>query len=58
MKRAAVVGGLAVLATVPLWIGSWYYVNIATQILFYAIFALAVNILAGYAGLVSPGPSS
>jgi len=55
VKRAAVVGGLAVLATVPLWIGSSYYVNIATQILFYAIFALAVNILAGYAGLVSLG---
>ena len=55
MKRAAVVGGLAVLAAVPLWVGSSYYINIATQILFYAIFALAVNILAGYAGLVSLG---
>jgi branched-chain amino acid transport system permease protein len=41
--------------TVPLWVGSTYYVNIATQILFYAIFALAVNVLAGYAGLVSLG---
>jgi branched-chain amino acid transport system permease protein len=55
VKRAALVGGLAVLAAVPLWIGSSYYINIATQILFYAIFALAVNILAGYAGLVSLG---
>ena len=55
MKRAALVGGLAVLAAVPLWIGSSYYINVATQILFYAIFALAVNILAGYAGLVSLG---
>jgi branched-chain amino acid transport system permease protein len=36
-------------------VGSTYYVNIASQILFYAIFALAVNVLAGYAGLVSLG---
>src|SRR4029450_13451099 len=32
-----------------------YYVNIASQVLFYAIFALGVNVLAGYAGLVSLG---
>jgi branched-chain amino acid transport system permease protein len=46
---------LAIAATLPLWVGSTYYVNIAAQILFYAIFALAVNVLAGYAGLVSLG---
>jgi branched-chain amino acid transport system permease protein len=46
---------LVLLATVPLWIGGTYYVNIASQILFYAIFALGVNVLAGYAGLVSLG---
>jgi branched-chain amino acid transport system permease protein len=46
---------LAILATLPLWLASTYYVNIATQILLYAIFALAVNVLAGYAGLVSLG---
>jgi branched-chain amino acid transport system permease protein len=55
MKPLALIGGLVVLATVPLWVGSTYYVNIAAQILFYAIFALAVNVLAGYAGLVSLG---
>jgi branched-chain amino acid transport system permease protein len=55
VKGAALAGGLAVLAAVPLWVGSTYYVNIATQVLFYAIFALAVNVLAGYAGLVSLG---
>jgi branched-chain amino acid transport system permease protein len=38
-----------------LWVGSTYYVNVASQILFYAIFALAVNVLAGYAGIVSLG---
>ena len=55
MKRLALAVVLGVLVTVPLWVGSTYYVNIATQILFYGIFALAVNVLAGYAGLVSLG---
>ena len=32
-----------------------YYVNIASQILLYAIFALGLNVLVGYAGLVSLG---
>src|SRR5207249_2778764 len=41
--------------TLPLWMPGTYYVNIASQILFYAIFALGVNVLAGYAGLVSLG---
>jgi branched-chain amino acid transport system permease protein len=55
VKRAALAAALAVLATLPLWLTSTYYVNITSQILFYAIFALAVNVLAGYAGLVSLG---
>jgi branched-chain amino acid transport system permease protein len=55
VRRLALGAALAILATVPLWIGSTYYVNIASQILFYAIFALAVNVMAGYAGLVSLG---
>jgi branched-chain amino acid transport system permease protein len=55
VKRVALIGALVALAAVPLWVGSTYYVNIATQVLFYAIFALAVNVLAGYAGLVSLG---
>jgi branched-chain amino acid transport system permease protein len=46
---------LVVLAAVPYWVGGTYYVNIASQVLFYAIFALGVNVLAGYAGLVSLG---
>src|SRR5437016_3497637 len=46
---------LAILATVPFWVSGTFYVNIASQILFYAIFALGVNVLAGYAGLVSLG---
>ena len=55
MRRAALAAALAVLATLPLWLTSTYYVNITSQILFYAIFALAINVLAGYAGLVSLG---
>ncbi len=55
MKRIVLFGALVILATVPLWVGGTYYVNITSQILFYAIFALGVNVLAGYAGLVSLG---
>jgi len=55
VKRLGVVPALVLLASVPLWVGSTYYVNISSQILFYAIFALGVNVLAGYAGLVSLG---
>ena len=55
MKRLAIVAALAVLATLPLWVRGTFYVNIASQILLYAIFALGVNVLAGYAGLVSLG---
>jgi len=55
VRRVALAAALAVLATLPLWLTSTYYVNITSQILFYAIFALAINVLAGYAGLVSLG---
>jgi branched-chain amino acid transport system permease protein len=43
------------LATLPFWVSGVYYVNVASQILFFAIFALGLNILVGYAGLVSLG---
>ena len=39
----------------PYAIKEVYYVSIASQILLYAIFALGLNILVGYAGLVSLG---
>jgi len=55
VKRVALAAALVVLATVPLWVSGTFYVNIASQILLYAIFALGVNVLAGYAGLVSLG---
>src|SRR5437660_226750 len=52
MARAVAV---AVAAAGPFWVGGLYYVNIASQILLYAIFALGINVLVGYAGLVSLG---
>jgi branched-chain amino acid transport system permease protein len=51
----AVAGALVPLAALPFWVGNAYYINIASQILFWAIFALALNVLVGYAGLVSLG---
>jgi branched-chain amino acid transport system permease protein len=55
VKRLAAIVALAVLAAFPLSVSGTYYVNIASQILFYAIFALGVNVLAGHAGLVTLG---
>jgi branched-chain amino acid transport system permease protein len=43
------------LATLPLWAGNSYYIDVASQILLFAIFALALNVLVGYGGLVSLG---
>jgi branched-chain amino acid transport system permease protein len=55
VRRIGLGGAVLVLATVPLWVGGTYYVNVASQILFYAVFALGVNALVGYAGLASLG---
>jgi branched-chain amino acid transport system permease protein len=43
------------LATLPFWAGNSYYIDVASQILLFAIFALALNVLVGYGGLVSLG---
>jgi branched-chain amino acid transport system permease protein len=43
------------LATLPYWVSGVYYINVASQILLYAVFALGLNVLVGYAGLVSLG---
>jgi branched-chain amino acid transport system permease protein len=45
----------AALITVPYWMPGTYYINVASQILFYAVFALGLNVLVGYGGLVSLG---
>jgi branched-chain amino acid transport system permease protein len=43
------------LVTVPYWMPGIYYINVASQILFYAVFALGLNVLVGYGGLTSLG---
>ena len=55
MKRLAIAVGLVLLATVPFWVGNSFYVNVAAQILIYAVLALGLNVLVGYAGLVTLG---
>ena len=55
LRRAAILLALVALATLPGWVGNSYYINIASQILLWAILALALNVLVGYAGLVSLG---
>jgi branched-chain amino acid transport system permease protein len=47
--------GILALATLPSWAGNSYYIDVASQILLFAIFALALNVMVGYAGLVSLG---
>jgi len=42
------------LATVPLLLGE-YYVNLASQILIFAVFAASINLLLGYGGLPTLG---
>jgi branched-chain amino acid transport system permease protein len=54
-QRIALAIAVVALATLPLWLHEVYYVNVSSQILFYAIFALGLNVLVGYAGLVSLG---
>ncbi len=51
----ALAAAAVVLVTLPFWISGVYYLNVASQILFYAVFAIGLNILAGYGGLVSLG---
>jgi branched-chain amino acid transport system permease protein len=46
---------LVLLISLPVWVGNSYYINIASQILIWAILALALNLLVGYAGLTSLG---
>jgi len=43
------------LSTVTALVGNSYYVDVASQILLFAVFALALNVLVGYGGLVSLG---
>jgi len=53
--HAAFALALLGLSTVPFWVGNSYYIDVASQILLFAVFALALNVLVGYGGLVSLG---
>ena len=55
VRYAAIAVALVLLLTLPIWVGNPYYINVASQILLFAVFALALNVLVGYAGLVSLG---
>ena len=46
-RRAVIAVALVLLATLPIWVGNTYYINIASQILLWAILALALNVLVG-----------
>jgi branched-chain amino acid transport system permease protein len=54
-RLIALAAGFVALAMLPFWMHGDYYINVSSQILFSAIFALGLNILAGYGGLVSLG---
>ncbi len=54
-QRAAIAVALVLLIALPTWVGNPYYINISSKILLFAVFALALNILVGYGGLVSLG---
>ena len=45
MKKLVLALSLVGLAALPFWVANDYYVNIATQILLYAVFALGLNLL-------------
>ena len=55
VQRVAIGVAIVLLVTLPVWIGNPYYINIASQILLFAVFALGLNVLVGYGGLVSLG---
>ncbi len=54
MKRLSFFAFLAFLLITPL-LGGDYYINLGSQILIAALFALSLNLLVGYAGLTSLG---
>ncbi|HZX94371.1 MAG TPA: branched-chain amino acid ABC transporter permease [Myxococcales bacterium] len=55
MRRALPAAAAIALLLSPLLLPSEFYVNIAAQVLIAAIFALSLNLLVGYGGLISLG---
>ncbi len=51
---ALIAGGILLLALFPLW-GDTFYIRFFTRIMIYALFAMSLDLLVGYAGLVSLG---
>src|SRR5207244_8656802 len=43
------------LLALPWFIGNEFYINMASQVLIYALFALSINMMLGYGGMVSLG---
>lgn len=58
MKRAVLGGAIFLLLLTPALMPWDFYVNIATQVLIAAIFALSLNLLVGYGGMISLGHAS
>jgi len=52
--KLRVFGTLALLAVLPLGVGE-YYVNLASQVFIFAVFAASINLLLGYGGLPTLG---
>jgi branched-chain amino acid transport system permease protein len=55
IRHGAIAVAVLALIAAPYAINQPYYINIGSQILLYAVFALGLNILVGYGGLVSLG---
>ena len=55
MKRLLGLALAVAALTLPLWAGGAYYVNLASQVMIAALFAMSLNLLVGYAGLTSLG---
>ncbi len=58
MKRGPLIGlaiATAGLLAVPHVITGEFYINMASQVLIYALFALSINLMLGYGGMVSLG---
>jgi ABC-type branched-subunit amino acid transport system permease subunit len=55
VRRALPAAAAIALLLSPLLLPSEFYVNIAAQVLIAAIFALSLNLLVGYGGLISLG---
>lgn len=55
MNRLLDIGFIAILATVPLWLGNLYYLHILITTGIFIIAAMSLNLLLGYTGQLSLG---